>query len=72
MVQYIPFEEELYSDVIGKYVSFSIKVIDECKKVLFSVPDVSPDKTKVTLLCEKCTQGGLSPIHLYDVIEDNL
>ncbi len=72
MFRYIPFRESLYSDEIGSYISFGIKVFDSSGKEIASVSDVSADEAFVTALCKKCTLYRLQPIHLLDVIEDNL
>lgn len=72
MIKYIPFKEILHSDEFGNYISFGIKVINNCENELLSVSDVTPDEQLAVSLCNECTQGQLDPIHLYDVIDDIL
>ncbi|MCI9084809.1 MAG: hypothetical protein HFE51_00110 [Clostridia bacterium] len=72
MIRYIPFKEILHSDEISFYISFGMKILDNCNAILLSISDISPDKLRVYSLCNLCTQKQLSPIHLYDVIEDIL
>ena len=42
------------------------------KNVIVYVRDVTPNKTEIENLVQKCNAFGLSPIHLVDVIEDFL
>ena len=70
MNRYLPFREELYSDDIGAYVSYGIRVLDSRGQVIASVSDVSVDKDLVDKLCYLWTRYELSPIHLEDAIEE--
>ena len=72
MNRYLPFREELYSDDIGKYVSYGIRVLNSQGHIIESVSDVSVDKDFVTELCYLWTRHQLSPIHMRDVLEDVL
>lgn len=72
MYRYVPFKEKLHSDELGTYISFGIKVFDSLNCLITSVSDVSTNEAFVQDLCEKCTLHQLHPIHLLDVIEDNL
>lgn len=72
MYRYVPFKEKLYSDEFGTYISFGIKAFDSLNCSITSVSDVSTNEVFVQDLCEKCTLYQLHPIHLLDVIEDNL
>ena len=72
MYRYVPFKEKLHSDELGTYISFGIKAFDSSDCLIASVSDVSTDKVFVQDLCEKCTLHQLHPIHLLDVIEDNI
>lgn len=72
MFRYISYKEVLYSDEFGYYVTFGIRVIDSERGEICSVSDVSLDKEFVNRLCFDCTDGQLDPIHLMDVIEDNI
>lgn len=72
MFQYVPFEESLQSDELGSYISFGIKAVDSSNRITTSVSDVSTDEAFVADLCNRCTLQQLNPIHLLDVIEDNI
>ncbi len=72
MLRYIPVQKKFKSDELGEYISFDIKIINENNDILLSVPDVSTDGKLVSDLCSLCTAGKLDPIHIYDVIEDNI
>ena len=72
MIQYLPFEEERYHADIGPYVSYGIEARDEHGNVVRSISDVSTDRAYTASLCERCTINRLDPIHLYDVVEDNI
>lgn len=34
------------------------------------IPDVSADKSEVEYLVKLCNDGGLDPVHLFDVVTD--
>ena len=68
---YIPIREELWSDEIGKYISYGICALDRYTKVDF-VSDVSTDYDLICAFTEICTLEALDPIHLRDAIEDLL
>lgn len=70
MFRYIPFEETLYSDEFGSYISFGIKAVDDLNNSIISVSDVSTNESAVTDLCRHCTLYQLHPIHLLDIIDD--
>lgn len=72
MFRYVPFKEILYSDDIDSYISFGIKVFNRFGHEIMSVSDVSVNKDFVLELCNRCTLYQLYPIHLFDIIEDNL
>ncbi len=75
MVRYEAFGERLYASEIGWYVSYGIRAYQKTGSrwdVILSVSDVSPDREEAEKLAQRCTAGQLSPIHLRDVIEDQL
>lgn len=72
MIRYIPYGEKLNSDGLGIYASFGMQILDKCGDILLFISDVSPNKQFVQALCNLCTHHQLSPIHIYDVIEDIL
>lgn len=71
MVGYFPFREELYSEELGRYESYGIRVVRHGRVVL-RLSDVSTEAARVISLCRRCTKGQLDPIHLRDVLEDVL
>ena len=71
-VRYDIFEEELYSSELGRYRSFGIIGRNASGDEVVFCSDVSPDKSLVAELCDKCNALGISPVHLLDVIEDSL
>jgi len=72
LIWYLLSKEKLYSDELGSYISFGIKVHDLSNHETKYISDVSVDKALVKKICRRCTLHQLHPIHLYDVIEDNI
>lgn len=70
MFRYLMFQETLFTNDLGEYSSFGIKVLDSDNNEIFSVSDVSVDECLVNTLCYDCNENFLEPIHLLDVIED--
>ena len=61
----------------SNYISYGIAAYidaatNNTKNVIAYVRDVTPNKTEIEDLAQKCNVFGLSPIHLVDVIEDFL
>ena len=68
---YVPVCEFVFSNDIGYYRTFGLKVFDN--GVLYtSVPDISADENVVSHLAQLCMDEQPDPVHLYDVIEDFL
>lgn len=63
--------EKLYSDELGEYESYGIE-IRKNGELVCRVSDISTDKDELERLAELCEREELSPIHIYDVIEDFL
>ena len=72
MILYLPYEENMYTDECGAYITFGIVVYDENGHEITSVADVSVNRAFVTSLCDTFTKQQVDPIHLHDVIEDTL
>lgn len=72
MWRYIPCRSRVDIEDAGERTSFGIRVLDEAGHEVALYPDVSTDEAAVVALCESCTSGDLSPVHLPDVIEDAL
>ena len=70
MNRYLPFREELYSDDIGAYVSYGVRVIDSQGNITESISDVSVYEKFVTDLCNLWKQHQLFPIHIQDILGD--
>lgn len=73
MFQYTHFKEHLFSDYIGNYDTFGIKVFQKTDgemQCISSISDVSIDSDLTELIAQECTQGQLDPIHLFDVVSD--
>ncbi len=58
----------------GSQTTYGISAYDtlSAQTIIASVTDITADKEKLEGLVELCNREGLSPIHLYDVIEDFL
>lgn len=72
---YVPTVEKMSSPEEGEYTAYGIRVLQVTPhgvRELQYIPDVSLDCVRVSELTARCTEGQLSPIHLADVIEDNL
>lgn len=59
------------------YISYGIAAYvdaetSDAKRVIAHVPDVSPNRSILEPLVQRCNTLGLSPIHLVDVVEDFL
>ncbi len=71
MVQYIMVEERLNHPNLGEYLSFGIAALKNGEQIIL-VSDISTNKNDVLKLAERCSKEKLSPVHLYDVVEDYL
>lgn len=72
MFRYLTFQETLFTNDLGEYSTFGIKVLDSDNNEILSVSDVSVDEDFVNMLCSDCNENLLEPVHLLDVIEDYL
>ena len=74
LYRYSFFEEELFSQYIGNYISYGIKVTtenDDGEQITIdSVSDVSIEREVAEKITELCNQLQLDPIQLFDVVED--
>jgi len=71
VVQYIMVEERLNHPNLGEYLSFGIAALKNGEQIIL-VSDISTNKNDVLKLAERCSKEKLSPVHLYDVVEDYL
>lgn len=72
MCQYVIKNSICFSQDIGTYTSFGINAISENGDIVATVSDISSDEAFVKGLADLCMKMELSPIHLYDVVEDKL
>lgn len=64
-------KERCFDDCGTPYISYGIRITDAVTgRVVKSVLDISTDMQRVEALVHLANEGGLSPIHIYDVIED--
>ncbi len=70
-MEYKIIKEIIMNEELGKYVTYGIAIYNE-GKLLRKISDVSTSKNMVNDLCVSCNQLKLNPIHIDDVIEDNL
>ncbi len=73
MFLYKLFEEALYSEETGEYSSFGLcvyRVSGESEEKLLSVSDVSLDREFVEKLAKSFNDFQLSPVHIYEAIEN--
>lgn len=68
---YVAVKHSLYSDELGKYESYGIKVNADGIDVGF-IGDVSTEYDVADKLCALCNENQLSPDHLSEIVEDML
>ncbi len=61
-------EQKLFDEDIGNYITYGIEITDGNK----IVNDVSCNKDKANTIIKLLNQYQVSPIHLYEIIEDIL
>ena len=69
--RYLPQSQKLKNDEGEEYTAYGIKVLSGEKEIT-AISDLSANYEEIRLLCNSCTENGLDPIHIYDVIEDFL
>lgn len=71
---YILIESSYTVDGVG-YTTYGIAladISDGCAVIIEAIPDLSPDRERVSRLAQLCTELHLSPLHLDDVVDDFL
>ena len=63
---------QTYSDGTGNRIGYGIALEDGGRVTISAALDLSPDKTEVADLVERCNGLKLSPVHFQDVVEDFL
>lgn len=69
--KYELFEEHCSSELDDDYIMYGIKVIEN-KEIIKVVHFVSKDYEKITTFIRCLNDGGLNPIHLPDMLHDNM
>lgn len=75
MYLYQVIREKQYNVDIGAYFSFGIKIYyikDRVVQEACTISDISIDEKKIRELAAACNIHQLSPLHIFDVIEDFL
>lgn len=62
------FKENLSNEETGSYISYGVKTVDGSQ----SISDVSTNESVVAEIVKKLNKGKVSPVHMKDVIEDEL
>ena len=70
-MKYKIIEAVIMNEETGRYRTYGIAIYDK-GKLLRKINDVATDENKVKDLCIKCNSLALDPIHIDDIIEDNL
>lgn len=69
--RYVPVQETVTDDEGNRHVTYGLSVRTVEDEIIY-VSDVSTDFEELAKLADVCTEKGLEPIHLDDVIEDFL
>ena len=69
--RYSVLSQTLKNDEGEEYTAYGIKVLSGEEDIAV-ISDISVNYEEIRLLCSSCTENGLDPIHIYDVIEDFL
>lgn len=75
MYRYLPIKETAFSDELGTYDTWGIRVshiTESDSKEIGYIPDVSVNYGLVEHFTRLCNEGQLDPIHLHDAIDDIL
>lgn len=64
------FAETIESIECGVYESYGIRAKSDCETI--EISDVSPSRERVAAFVALLNELGASPIHLFDLIQDNL
>ena len=67
---YLLREDIMHEEELGSYVSYGITCKSEAGEE--HARDVSTDRQRVTDMVERFNRYGLSPLHFYDAVEEEL
>lgn len=73
MIHYDFIRENCSDSEIGEYVSYGIvvfRISGEAKETLCTVHDAFLSERKASEFTERCNKLGLSPVHIYDAVQD--
>ena len=63
---------ELFSDELGRFVSFGVGISDRSSNVCTYLEDISPDRNAVLGFAKRCSDMEVFPEHLQDTAENFL
>ncbi len=69
--RYVPVQEAITDDEGNRQITYGLSVRTVEDEIIY-ISDVSTDFEEIAKLADVCTEKGLEPIHLGDVIEDFL
>lgn len=73
--RYLPVKESCFSALLGHYTTFGLRAETETGRgwaPLLTLSDVSCDEEFIRAFAQRCTECGLSPVHLTDAVLDAL
>ncbi len=73
MYFYSIFSERRSNEDVGEYTSYGIAVYFASYGIYREkarISDITQNKRELSELCALCTRSQLSPLHIFDVIED--
>ena len=73
--RYLPVKESCFTALLGHYTTFGLRAETETERgwlPLLTLSDVSCDEEFIRAFAQRCTECGLSPVHLTDAVLDAL
>ena len=70
MVHYDYIREECSDSETGDYISYGIIDKAVTAEAICTVHDVFLNESRAREFAEQCNELGLSPVHIYDVVQD--
>ncbi len=64
--------KEEYREAYGVRAAYGVAVYNKEENIVAVVRDISPEREWVQRLAERCEELGVSPLHLWEVVEDML
>ena len=72
MPRYKIIRELIEDEELGSFESYGILAVDSADKEIFRISDISTDAASLSDLIEQCNRGGVSLLHIHDIVEDFL